>query len=111
MNKKKEFCWETFSKGFNLVSIPSHAGVCNVDHQNKAGYTPIMLASLAAVETKDDMMMVQELFSRGDVNAKASQVSTVFDWILSYVYMNNWESCFYTRVSVYHLVFCVLFAQ
>lgn len=59
----------------NLVLIPSHAGVCNIDHQNKAGYTPIMLASLAAVEAKEDMMVVQELFSRGDVNAKASQVS------------------------------------
>lgn len=58
----------------HLVLILSHAGVCNIDYQNKAGYTPIMLASLAAVETKEDMMVVQELFSRGDVNAKASQV-------------------------------------
>ncbi|XP_043094269.1 KN motif and ankyrin repeat domain-containing protein 1b isoform X2 [Puntigrus tetrazona] len=58
---------------FSIVKILLAAGVCNVDHQNKAGYTPIMLASLAAVETKEDMMVVQELFSRGDVNAKASQ--------------------------------------
>ncbi|XP_016397453.1 KN motif and ankyrin repeat domain-containing protein 1-like [Sinocyclocheilus rhinocerous] len=58
---------------FSIVKILLAAGICNVDHQNKAGYTPIMLASLAAVETKDDMMVVQELFSRGDVNAKASQ--------------------------------------
>ncbi|KTG46837.1 hypothetical protein cypCar_00001305, partial [Cyprinus carpio] len=58
---------------FSIVKILLAAGVCNVDNQNKAGYTPIMLASLAAVETKDDMMAVQELFSRGDVNAKASQ--------------------------------------
>ncbi|XP_073696675.1 KN motif and ankyrin repeat domain-containing protein 1b isoform X1 [Garra rufa] len=58
---------------FSIVKILLTAGVCNVDHQNKAGYTPIMLASLAAVETKDDMMVVEELFSRGDVNAKASQ--------------------------------------
>ncbi|XP_059404111.1 KN motif and ankyrin repeat domain-containing protein 1-like [Carassius carassius] len=58
---------------FSIVKILLAAGVCNVDHQNKAGYTPIMLASLAAVETKEDMMAVQELFSRGDVNAKASQ--------------------------------------
>ncbi|KAK2912007.1 hypothetical protein QQF64_027890 [Cirrhinus molitorella] len=58
---------------FSIVKILLAAGVCNVNHQNKAGYTPIMLASLAAVETKDDMMVVEELFSRGDVNAKASQ--------------------------------------
>lgn len=58
---------------FSVVKVLLAAGVCNIDHQNKAGYTPIMLASLAAVETKEDMMVVQELFSRGDVNAKASQ--------------------------------------
>jgi hypothetical protein len=46
-----------------------------VDHQNKAGYTPIMLAALAAVEAEKDMQVVEELFSCGDVNAKASQVS------------------------------------
>ncbi|XP_067296244.1 KN motif and ankyrin repeat domain-containing protein 1b [Pseudorasbora parva] len=58
---------------FSVVKILLAAGVCNIDHQNKAGYTPIMLASLAAVEAKEDMMVVQELFCRGDVNAKASQ--------------------------------------
>lgn len=49
--------------------------VCNVNQQNKAGYTPIMLAALAAVEAPKDMRVVEELFSKGDVNAKASQVS------------------------------------
>lgn len=49
--------------------------VCNVNQQNKAGYTPIMLAALAAVEMPKDMHIVQELFSKGDVNARASQVS------------------------------------
>uniref|UniRef100_A0A8D1KQW6 KN motif and ankyrin repeat domains 1 n=2 Tax=Sus scrofa TaxID=9823 RepID=A0A8D1KQW6_PIG len=49
------------------------ADVCNVDHQNKAGYTPIMLAALAAVEAEKDMQVVEELFGCGDVNAKASQ--------------------------------------
>lgn len=54
--------------------------VCNVDQQNKAGYTPIMLAALAAVETKEDMGIVEQLFSKGDVNAKASQVSSHAPW-------------------------------
>lgn len=49
--------------------------MCNVNQQNKAGYTPIMLAALAAVETPKDMRIVEELFSKGDVNARASQVS------------------------------------
>jgi len=33
-----------------------------------------MLAALAAVEAEKDMRIVEELFSCGDVNAKASQV-------------------------------------
>lgn len=46
-----------------------------MNQQNKAGYTPIMLAALAAVETPRDMRIVEELFGKGDVNARASQVS------------------------------------
>lgn len=34
-----------------------------------------MLAALAAVENLEDMRVVEQLFSKGDVNAKASQVS------------------------------------
>uniref|UniRef100_A0A8B9GLX0 KN motif and ankyrin repeat domains 3 n=1 Tax=Amazona collaria TaxID=241587 RepID=A0A8B9GLX0_9PSIT len=56
-----------------LRSLPMPTGVCNVDHQNKAGYTALMLAALAAVEQEDDMNMVRRLFSMGNVNAKASQ--------------------------------------
>ncbi|CAI9574278.1 unnamed protein product, partial [Staurois parvus] len=58
---------------FEIVKLLLKADVCNVDHQNKAGYTPIMLAALAAVEAAKDMRVVEELFSCGDVNAKASQ--------------------------------------
>ncbi|NXK72203.1 KANK1 protein, partial [Amazona guildingii] len=58
---------------FEIVKLLLDAYVCNVNHQNKAGYTPIMLAALAAVEAEKDMRIVEELFSCGDVNAKASQ--------------------------------------
>uniref|UniRef100_A0A8B9PN98 KN motif and ankyrin repeat domains 1 n=1 Tax=Apteryx owenii TaxID=8824 RepID=A0A8B9PN98_APTOW len=58
---------------FEIVKLLMDANVCNVNHQNKAGYTPIMLAALAAVEAEKDMRIVEELFSCGDVNAKASQ--------------------------------------
>lgn len=64
------------------------ADVCNVDHQNKAGYTPIMLAALAAVEAEKDMQVVEELFACGDVNAKASQVS-----VLTCRFCASWHSC------------------
>uniref|UniRef100_A0A3Q2UPG2 KN motif and ankyrin repeat domains 1a n=1 Tax=Fundulus heteroclitus TaxID=8078 RepID=A0A3Q2UPG2_FUNHE len=58
---------------FQVVKKLLDADVCNVNQQNKAGYTPIMLAALAAVETQKDMCIVEELFSKGDVNARASQ--------------------------------------
>lgn len=58
----------------HLSSLASIQDVCNVNKQNKAGYTPIMLAALAAVEAPEDMEVVEELFIKGDVNAKASQV-------------------------------------
>ncbi|XP_076853717.1 KN motif and ankyrin repeat domain-containing protein 1a isoform X2 [Brachyhypopomus gauderio] len=58
---------------FHIVEKLLEADVCNVNQQNKAGYTPIMLAALAAVESPKDMRVVEDLFSKGDVNAKASQ--------------------------------------
>ncbi|KAM9137653.1 KN motif and ankyrin repeat domain-containing protein 1 isoform 2-T2 [Pangshura tecta] len=58
---------------FEIVKLLLDANVCHVNHQNKAGYTPIMLAALAAVEAEKDMRIVEELFGCGDVNAKASQ--------------------------------------
>lgn len=57
--------------------LPTPIGICNVDHQNKAGYTALMLAALAAVEQEEDMNVVRRLFSMGNVNAKASQVRVV----------------------------------
>lgn len=50
-------------------------GVCSVDKQNKAGYTAVMLAALSAVKEEKDFLVVKKLFSLGNVNAKASQVS------------------------------------
>ncbi|NXJ37624.1 KANK3 protein, partial [Ciconia maguari] len=58
---------------FHIVRLLLDTGVCNVDHQNKAGYTALMLAALAAIEQEDDMNVVRRLFSMGNVNAKASQ--------------------------------------
>ncbi|XP_053303666.1 KN motif and ankyrin repeat domain-containing protein 1 [Pleuronectes platessa] len=58
---------------FGIVKRLLDAEVCNVNQQNKAGYTPIMLAALAAVESAEDMRVVEQLFTKGEVNAKASQ--------------------------------------
>ncbi|XP_060702138.1 KN motif and ankyrin repeat domain-containing protein 1-like [Hemiscyllium ocellatum] len=58
---------------FQIVKLLLDTAVCNVDWQNKAGYTAIMLAALAAMETDAEMNVVKQLFSLGNVNAKASQ--------------------------------------
>uniref|UniRef100_A0A8C3G3R6 KN motif and ankyrin repeat domains 1b n=1 Tax=Cyclopterus lumpus TaxID=8103 RepID=A0A8C3G3R6_CYCLU len=58
---------------FGIVKKLLDAEVCDVNQQNNAGYTPIMLAALAAVDRPEDMRVVEQLFTGGDVNAKASQ--------------------------------------
>ncbi|XP_016419474.1 KN motif and ankyrin repeat domain-containing protein 3-like [Sinocyclocheilus rhinocerous] len=58
---------------FTVVDLLLDTGMCNVDQQNKAGYTAVMLAALSAVKEEDDMAVVQKLFRLGNVNAKASQ--------------------------------------
>ncbi|KAK2840827.1 hypothetical protein Q7C36_012406 [Tachysurus vachellii] len=58
---------------FTIVGLLLDTGVCNVDKQNKAGYTAVMLAALSAVKEEEDLLVVKKLFSMGNVNAKASQ--------------------------------------
>ncbi|KAM4889191.1 KN motif and ankyrin repeat domain-containing protein 2 isoform 1-T2 [Thomomys bottae] len=58
---------------FPVVRQLLDSGVCQVDKQNRAGYSPIMLTALATPRSQDDIQTVEQLFRLGDVNAKASQ--------------------------------------
>ncbi|KAM8763518.1 KN motif and ankyrin repeat domain-containing protein 2 isoform 1-T3 [Rhynchonycteris naso] len=58
---------------FPVVQQLLDSGVCQVDKQNRAGYSPIMLTALATLKTQDDIETLVQLFRLGDVNAKASQ--------------------------------------
>ncbi|KAM9687924.1 KN motif and ankyrin repeat domain-containing protein 2 isoform 1-T2 [Trichechus inunguis] len=58
---------------FPVVRQLLDSGVCQVDKQNRAGYSPIMLTALATLKTQDDIETVLQLFRLGDINAKASQ--------------------------------------
>lgn len=58
---------------FAIVRLLLDTGVSDIDHQNKAGYTPVMLTPLASAETEEDMQVVKALLSRGNVNLTASQ--------------------------------------
>lgn len=56
-----------------IASLLLDTGVCKIDHQNRAGYSALMLAALTSVGREEDMAVVQRLFQMGNVNAKASQ--------------------------------------
>ncbi|KAM9324650.1 KN motif and ankyrin repeat domain-containing protein 4 [Gastrophryne carolinensis] len=58
---------------FVIVNLLLDTGVCDVDHQNKAGYTPVMLTALASAESDEDLDVVKALLSLGNVNLTASQ--------------------------------------
>uniref|UniRef100_A0A673M9U2 Uncharacterized protein n=1 Tax=Sinocyclocheilus rhinocerous TaxID=307959 RepID=A0A673M9U2_9TELE len=58
---------------FSVVKLLLDTGLCEVDHQNKAGYTAIMLAALTAAESPEDMAVARQLLRMGKINARASQ--------------------------------------
>ncbi|XP_065351280.1 KN motif and ankyrin repeat domain-containing protein 1 [Cloeon dipterum] len=58
---------------FDVVSILLDSKVCNVNQSNQAGYTSVMLVSLAEVKSETDAQVVQRLFQLSDVNVRAKQ--------------------------------------
>ncbi|ESP01234.1 hypothetical protein LOTGIDRAFT_212772 [Lottia gigantea] len=58
---------------YEVVSLLMDTEAVDIDKPNKAGYTPIMLAALTNNLTAEHRQVVFSLFSRGNINAKASQ--------------------------------------
>ncbi|XP_004477117.1 KN motif and ankyrin repeat domain-containing protein 4 [Dasypus novemcinctus] len=58
---------------FSIVKLLLETGACSVDHQNKAGYTAVMITPLASAETDEDMAVVWKLLREGNVNIQATQ--------------------------------------
>ncbi|XP_045159923.2 uncharacterized protein LOC123525167 isoform X4 [Mercenaria mercenaria] len=58
---------------FDIVSLLLDTGVCDLNKMNKAGYTAVIMATLASVQTQRQEEVVQRLFSMGNVNTKASK--------------------------------------
>ncbi|KAM6456349.1 KN motif and ankyrin repeat domain-containing protein 4 isoform 2-T4 [Liasis olivaceus] len=58
---------------FWIVKLLLETGICDVDHQNKAGYTAVMITPLASAETEEEMEIVTKLLKEGNVNIRASQ--------------------------------------
>lgn len=59
---------------FDVVSILLDSKVCNVNQMNNAGYTCVMLVSLAKLKNAAHRTVVQRLFQMADVNIRAKKV-------------------------------------
>ncbi|KAM4676833.1 KN motif and ankyrin repeat domain-containing protein 2 isoform 2-T6 [Discoglossus pictus] len=58
---------------FTVVRQLLETGLCDVNRQNKAGFTPLMLTALAAFRSAEDIETVTQMLRLGDVNCRASQ--------------------------------------
>ncbi|XP_075062862.1 KN motif and ankyrin repeat domain-containing protein 2 isoform X2 [Mixophyes fleayi] len=58
---------------FTVVRQLLDTGLCDVNRQNKAGFTPLMLTALAAFRSNEDIETVTQMLHLGDVNCRASQ--------------------------------------
>ncbi|XP_068130419.1 KN motif and ankyrin repeat domain-containing protein 2 [Hyperolius riggenbachi] len=58
---------------FTVVRQLLETGSCDVNRQNKAGFTPLMLTALAAFNSSEDIETVTQMLRLGDVNCRASQ--------------------------------------
>ena len=61
---------------FDVVSILLDSKVCNINRPNAAGYTCVMLVSLAQVRSDTHRQVIRRLFQLADVNVRATQVCT-----------------------------------
>jgi len=60
---------------FDVVSILLDSKVCHVDVCNAAGYTSVMLVSLAEIRSEAHKHVVKRLLKLADVNSRGKQVS------------------------------------
>lgn len=59
---------------FDVVSLLLDSKICNVNQMNNAGYTSVMLVSLAKFKDNDHRTVVERLFRMADVNIRARKV-------------------------------------
>ncbi|XP_038068502.1 KN motif and ankyrin repeat domain-containing protein 1-like isoform X2 [Patiria miniata] len=58
---------------FDVVNLLLDSHVCDADRSNRAGYTAIMLASLAEMQSEKQRQSLAKLFHLGNVNVRATQ--------------------------------------
>lgn len=60
-----------------------HTGVSDLNLQNNAGYTAVMLASLTAPDGPGGMEVVRKIMELGNINVRSSQVTETQRLLLS----------------------------
>lgn len=68
---------------FDVVSILLDSKVCNVNQMNNAGYTSVMLVSLAKLKNPEHRTVVERLFQMADVNIRAKKVGKCCMFLLN----------------------------
>lgn len=63
---------------FDVVSVLLDSKVCNINQTNNAGYTCVMLVSLAELKIPEHRTVVQRLFQLSDVNIRALKVCLLY---------------------------------
>ncbi|XP_041658578.1 KN motif and ankyrin repeat domain-containing protein 4-like [Cheilinus undulatus] len=58
---------------YNIVSLLLDTGVSDLNIQNNAGYTPVMLASLTAPDGPGGMEVVRKLMEHGNIHTRSSK--------------------------------------
>ncbi|CAJ1071743.1 KN motif and ankyrin repeat domain-containing protein 4-like [Xyrichtys novacula] len=58
---------------YSIVSLLLETGVSDLNLQNNAGYTPVMLASLTAPDGPGGMEVVRKLMEQGSINTRSSK--------------------------------------
>jgi len=58
---------------YDITRALLDTGVVKINTQNKAGYTPVMLAAICEVKTAEEKSSLQYLLSKADVNIRATQ--------------------------------------
>lgn len=96
---------------FDVVSILLDSKVCNINRPNAAGYTCVMLVSLAQVRSETHRQVIRRLFQLADVNVRAKQVCKFYSflWMLTRGKL-SWLSWTYSlstlRLGYCHRGFC-----
>ena len=61
----------------SIIETLLETGVCDVDRQNNAGYTVIMLSALLMIDTEKNCELVRALFETGDINVTSVKAKLV----------------------------------